>query len=90
MATEEPCQPFPPKPLAPAVDQRIVAVQLVADLRPGMTRFQQQYQPRSPSVIRPTAPARHALAQFHTFRLRQSDRAPHKHDHTTFLCVTNY
>jgi hypothetical protein len=55
-----------------------------------MTRFQQQYQPRSPSIIRPTAPARRPLAQFHTFRLRQSDRAPHEHDHTTFLCVTNH
>jgi hypothetical protein len=46
---------LPPKPLAPAVDKRIVAVQLVPDLRPCMARFQQQYKPRSPSIVRPTA-----------------------------------
>ena len=51
MATEEPRQPLPPKPLAPAGDKRIVALQLVPDLRPCMPRFQQQYEPRSPSIV---------------------------------------
>jgi hypothetical protein len=53
MATEEPRQPLPSKPLAPAVDKRVVAVQLVPDLRPGMACCQQQDQPRSPSTVRP-------------------------------------
>jgi hypothetical protein len=52
--------------------------------------FQQQYKPRSPSIVRPTAPARRPMAQFQTFRFRQSDRAPHQHDHTTFSSVTGY
>jgi hypothetical protein len=84
MATEKPRQPFLPKPLAPAVDKCIVAVQLVADLRSAMARFQQQYQPRSPSIVGSAAPARRPLAQFHTFRFRQFDRAPREHDYTTF------
>jgi hypothetical protein len=52
MATEQPRQPLPSKPLAPAADKRIVAVQLVADLRPAMARLQQQDQPRSPPILR--------------------------------------
>src|SRR5215831_14069655 len=53
MATEQPRQPVLRKPLAPAADKRIVAVQLVADLRPAMTRLQQQDQPGRPSSARP-------------------------------------
>ena len=90
MATEEPCQPFPPKPLAPAVDQRIVAVQLVADLRPAMTRLQQQDQPGSAPVVRPTAAARRPLVQLHLFCFCQCDPALHEHNHTTFLRVTHH
>jgi hypothetical protein len=30
------------------------------------------------------------VAQFRTFRFRQSDRAAHEHDLTTFLSVTNH
>src|SRR5215471_3605337 len=88
MATEQPRQPLLPKPLAPAGDKRIVKAQLVADLCPGMARRQQQDQPRSPPIVRPTAPSRCPLTQFPTFPFRQSDRAHHEHDYTTFLPVT--
>ena len=67
---------------------RIVAIQLVADRRPRMARFQQQHQPRPPCVIRTAAPARRALVEFHTLRFRQYDRVFHEHDHTTFSSVT--
>src|SRR5262245_37930057 len=90
MAIEQPRQPFPPKPLAPAVDKRIIAVQLAPDLRPAMACFQQQYQPRAPSIVGSAAPARRPLAQFHAFRFRQFNRALHEHDHTTFLRVTTH
>src|SRR5215470_15791374 len=90
MTTEQPGQPLLPKPLAPAVDKRIIAVQLVPDLRPAMARFQQQYQPRTPSIVGSAAPARRPLAQFHAFRFRQFNRALHEHDYTTFLRVTTH
>src|SRR5262249_31460666 len=87
MTTEQPGQPLLPKPLAPAVDKRIIAVQLVPDLRPAMARFQQQYQPRTPSIVGSAAPARRPLAQFHAFRFRQFNRALHEHDYTTFYAL---
>src|SRR5262249_51320431 len=89
MAIEQPRQPFPPKPLAPAVD-KLIAVQLAPDLRPAMACFQQQYQPRAPSIVGSAAPARRPLAQFHAFRFCQFNRALHEHDHTTFLRVTTH
>src|SRR5262249_12985545 len=87
MAIEQPRQPFPPKPLAPAVDKRIIAVQLAPDLRPAMACFQQQYQPRAPSIVGSAAPARRPPAQFHAFRFRQFNRALHEHDLTTFYAL---
>src|SRR5215472_14312574 len=90
MTTEKPRQPFPPKPLAPAVDKRIIAVQLAPDLRPAIACFQQQYQPRAPSIVGSAAPPRRPLAQFHAFRFRQFNRALHERDHTTFLRVTTH
>jgi hypothetical protein len=55
---------------------------------PGMGCLQQQYQPRSPSIIGPTAPGQSPLAQLRAFRLRQPHRALHKPDRTTCLSVT--
>jgi hypothetical protein len=54
MATEEPRQPLPPKPLAPTVDKRIVAVQLVPDLCPAMAAASSNIsRARRPSSARP-------------------------------------
>src|SRR5262245_2504977 len=89
MTTEKPRQAFPPKPLAPAVDKRIVTVQLVPDLRPAVACFQQQYQPRPPSIVGSAAPARCPLAQFHPFRSRQFTRPLHEHNHTPLSTFTH-
>src|SRR5215831_6589074 len=90
MATEQPRQPVLRKPLAPAADKRIVAVELVANLRPAMTRLQQQDQPRSAPVVCPTAAARRPLVQLRLFCFCQCDPALHEHDRTTFLRVTHH
>ena len=78
MATKQPRQPLLPKPFAPRGNKRVVAAEPIADLRPGMARFQQQDQPPSPPILPPTAPARHSPTEFPTFRFRQSDRASHQ------------
>src|SRR5215831_17310178 len=90
MATEQPRQPVLRKPLAPAADKRIVAVELVANLRPAMTRLQQQDQPRSAPVVCPTAAARRPLVQLRLFCFCQCDPVLHEHDLTTFLRVTRH
>src|SRR6266849_8744748 len=85
---EQPCQPLFPKSLAPAIDKRIIAVQLVANRGPCMACVQQQHQPRSARVIGTPAAARRSLVEFHTFRVRQYDGVLHEHNHTIFSSVT--
>ena len=57
-AAEKPCQPLFPKSLAPAIDKRIITVQLVANGGPGMACLRQQDQPRPAGVIGTPAAAR--------------------------------
>lgn len=47
VATKQPGQAFRRKPLAPSGDEAIGAVLLLADRSPGVTRIQQQDQPRT-------------------------------------------
>src|ERR1022692_947574 len=74
---EQPCQPLFPKSLAPPIDKRIIAVQLVANRGPGITCLQQQQRPRPSRVIGPPATARRSLVEFDTFRIRKYDRVLH-------------
>jgi len=85
---EQPCQPLFPKSLAPAIDKRIITVQLVANRGPCMACLEQQHQPRPARIIGTPAAARRSLVKFHTFRVRQHDGVLHEHHHTTVSAVT--
>jgi hypothetical protein len=85
---EQPRQPFLTEAFNPAVNESIVAVQLVADCRPRMARLEQQDQSRPACIIGTTAATRGSLIKLHTFRFRQYDRVFHTYDHTPFSCVT--
>jgi len=82
-----PAKPLCGEALTPPIDKRIIAVELVADLGPGVARLQQQHQARPARIVCATGSARHSVVQFHAFSLRQRDRV-HGHDHTPFLVVT--
>ena len=84
---EQPCQPLFPKSLAPAIDKRIIAVQLVANRGPGMVCLQQQQQTRPARVIGTPAAARRSLVEFQTFRIRKYDRVLHgTQSYYRFIC----
>src|ERR1700690_602937 len=85
---EQPGQALLPKSLAPAIDKRIIAVQLVANHGPRMAGLQQQYQPPPARIIGTPTTARRSLAELHTFRIGQYDRLLHEHYHTIVLDVT--
>ena len=87
---EQPCQPLFPKSLAPPIDKRIIAVQLVANRGPGIACLQQQQHPRPSRVIGPPATARRSLVEFDTFRIRKYDRVLHEHNHTIVSSVTGH
>ena len=88
VSAEQPCQPLFPKSLAPAIDKRIIAVQLIANRGPGLAGVQQQHQPRPARIIGTPAAACHSLVEFHTFRIRQHDGVLHEHHYTTVSAVT--
>ena len=88
VSAEQPCQPLFPKSLAPAINKRIIAVQLVANRGPCMACLQQQQQPRPARVIGTPATAGGSLVEFHTFRIRQYNGVLHEHHCTTVSVVT--
>src|SRR5580704_12114673 len=90
VSTEQPCQPLFSKSLAPAIDKRIIAVQLVANRGPGIARLQQQQHPCPSRVIGPPATARRSLVELNTFRFCKYDRVLHEHNHTTVSSVTEH
>ena len=88
VSREQTRQALRPEPLAPAVDEGVIAGKLAADLCPGVPGFEPQNQPCAPCIICPPGLARCPLSQFDAFGFRQSNRATHGHDHTTVLTVT--
>ncbi len=88
VATEKPCEPLGDESLAPAIDERIIARELLANLGPGLAGLEQQNQPGAPGVVGSPCLARCSLAQLHAFRLRKTDCVAHEHNHTPFLYVT--
>lgn len=89
VAAKQSRQTFLGKALAPAIDKRIVAGELVADLGPGVTRLEQQDQPCTTRVVRSPRLAARSLTQFYALYLRKFDCA-HRHNHTTFSVVTGH
>ena len=87
MAREQPRQPPLSEATAPAGDEGVIAIELLADLFPGVPRSQQQDQPRATGIVGPPGAAVGSLTLFHTFCIRQGDRA-HGHEHTAVSVVT--
>ena len=88
MTAEQPGEPLVDEALAPAIDERIVAGELLADLGPGLAGLEQQNKPSASRVIRASRLTRCSLAQFHALRFRKTDCVAHEHNHTPFLSVT--
>lgn len=84
---EQPRQPFSLKALAPLIDERIIAIEFLADLCPRIALPKQQDQPCPARIIRTTGLAVCSTTQFHAFQIRQGNRV-HEHDYTTVSHVT--
>ena len=89
VAREKPSQLLLYKALAPAIDKRVIAVELAADRGPGVAGGEQQDQSCPSCVIRSTGATVGSASQFHAFGIRQGDRA-NEHDHTSRLPVTDH
>ena len=76
------------KPLAPAIDVAVAAIELGANLGPRQPLAQQQDQTSMSRRIRPTVPRIGLSLQFHEFRLAQFHRALHRRNDTSHLNVT--
>jgi hypothetical protein len=74
-------------PASRSCPNRLLQREINALLQPSRSRICAQVWPAVSSKI---SRARRPLTQFPTFPFRQSDRAHHEHDYTTFLPVTHH
>ena len=83
-----PPQTFCPKPLIPAIDEAVSAIELFSDPRPGVTCIQQQNQSRTPCLIGSSGLTAGPLGQFFAFHWQQLNRLAHQHDYTLYSAGT--
>ena len=88
MTAEQPGEPLVDEALAPAIDERIVTGELLADLGPSLAGLEQQNKPSASRVIRAPRLTCRSLAQLHALRFRKTDCVARGHNHTRFLFVT--
>lgn len=81
---EEPRQTLRQETLAPAIDEAVRAVQLVADPRPRVPAVEQQDEPRTACLVGTPRLTGGALSEFRLFHFRQNNRVAHEHDYTRF------
>ncbi len=85
---EQARQPLLDKSLAPAIDERVATVRLLANRRLGTARSEHQNQSRPACVIGTAGATVSSASQFQAFHIRQYDRAC-GHGHTPlFSCYS--
>ena len=76
--------------LAPAINEAVRAVQLVANRRPGVPRIEQQNEARTARLNGPPRLARRSLREFALFHFGQGNCASHAPEYTRVLAVTGH